>query len=138
MANKLNLEVVTPRKLVVSDEVDLCTVPGTEGVFGVMANHAPILSTLNIGQMHFNKDGNTVKLAISGGFVEVSNNKMTVLAEAAEVSEEIDVERALRAKERAEKRIQEAKAGREDIDMARAMAAMARAMTRLKVAGKMS
>lgn len=138
MANKLNLEVVTPRKLVVSDEVDLCTVPGTEGVFGVMANHAPILSTLNIGQMHFNKDGETVKLAISGGFVEVSNNKMTVLAEAAEVSEEIDVERALRAKERAEKRIQEAKAGKEDIDMARAMAAMARATARLKVAGKMS
>ncbi len=138
MANKLNLEVVTPRKLVVSDEVDLCTVPGTEGVFGVMANHAPILSTLNIGQMHFNKDGETVKLAISGGFVEVSNNKMTVLAEAAEVSEEIDVERALRAKERAEKRIQEAQAGKEDIDMARAMAAMARATARLKVAGKMS
>ncbi len=138
MANKLNLEVVTPRKLVVSDEVDLCTVPGTEGVFGVMANHAPILSTLNIGQMHFNKDGETVKIAISGGFVEVSNNKMTVLAEAAEVSEEIDVERALRAKERAEKRIQEAKAGKEDIDMARAMAAMARATARLKVAGKMS
>ncbi len=138
MANKLNLEVVTPRKLVVSDEVDLCTVPGTEGVFGVMANHAPILSTLNIGQMHYNKDGETVKLAISGGFVEVSNNKMTVLAEAAEVSEEIDVERALRAKERAEKRIQQAKAGKEDIDMARAMAAMARATARLKVAGKMS
>jgi len=138
MANKLNLEVVTPRKLVVSDEVDLCTVPGTEGVFGVMANHAPILSTLHIGQMHYNKDGETVKLAISGGFVEVSENKMTVLAEAAEVSEEIDVERALRAKERAEKRIQEAQAGREDIDMARAMAAMARATARLKVAGKMS
>ncbi len=138
MANKLNLEVVTPRKLVVSDEVDLCTVPGTEGVFGVMANHAPILSTLNIGPMHYNKDGDTVRLAVSGGFVEVSNNKMTVLAEAAEVSEEIDVERALRAKERAEKRIQEAKAGREDIDMARAMAAMARATARLKVAGKMS
>ncbi len=138
MANKLNLEVVTPRKLVVSDEVDLCTVPGTEGVFGVMANHAPILSTLNIGQMHFNKDGEIVKLAISGGFVEVSNNKMTVLAEAAEVSEEIDVERALRAKERAEKRLQQAQAGREDIDMARAMAAFARATARLKVAGKMS
>ncbi len=138
MANKLNLEVVTPRKLVVSDEVDLCTVPGTEGVFGVMANHAPILSTLNIGQMHYNKDGDTVKLAISGGFVEVSQNKMTVLAEAAEVSDEIDVERALKAKERAEKRLQAAQAGREDIDVARAMAAMARATARLKVAGKMS
>lgn len=138
MANKLNLEVVTPRRLVVSDEVDLCTVPGTEGVFGVMANHAPILSTLNVGQMHFNKDSDTVKIAISGGFVEVSENKMTVLAEAAEVSEEIDVERALRAKERAEKRLQQAKVGKADIDEARASAAMARATARLKVAGKMS
>ena len=138
MANKLNLEVVTPRKLVASEEVDLCTVPGTEGVFGVMANHAPILSTLNVGQMHYNKDGDSVKLAISGGFVEVSENKMTVLAEAAEVSEEIDVERALRAKERAEKRLQQAKSGKADIDEARALAAMARATARLKVAGKMS
>ncbi len=138
MANKLNLEVVTPTKLVVSDEVDLCTVPGTEGVFGVMANHAPILSTLSIGEMHYEKDNQQVRLAISGGFVEVSNNRMTVLAEAAERSDEIDVDRALRAKERAEKRIQEAKSGREDIDIARAMAALARATTRLKVAGKMS
>ncbi len=138
MANKLNLEVVTPTKLVVSDEVDLCTVPGTEGVFGVMANHAPILSTLKIGEMHYDKDGNIVRLAVSGGFVEVSANRMTVLAEAAEISEDIDVERALRAKERAEKRLQEAESGREDIDIARAKAAMARALTRLKVAGKPS
>jgi len=138
MANKLNLEVVTPTKLVVSDQVDLCTVPGTEGSFGVMANHAPILSTLTIGEMHYDKDGNVVKVAVSGGFVEVSSNRMTVLAEAAEISEEIDVDRALKAKERAEKRLQEALSGREDIDIARAKAALARALTRLKVAGKMS
>ncbi len=138
MANKLNLEVVTPTKLVVSEQVDLCTVPGTEGVFGVMANHAPILSTLNIGEMHYDNDGNVVRIAISGGFVEVSSNRMTVLAEAAEISEEIDVDRALKAKERAEKRLQEAQSGREDIDMARAKAALARALTRLRVAGHMS
>jgi len=137
MANKLNLEVVTPTKLVVSEQVDLCTVPGSEGVFGVMANHAPILSTLNIGEVHYQKDGDQVRVAISGGFVEVSSNKMTVLAEAAEISEEIDVERALKAKERAEKRLQEAASGREDIDIARAKAALARALARLKVAGKM-
>ena len=136
MANKLNLEVVTPQKMVVSDEVDLCTVPGTEGVFGVMANHVPILSTLSIGQMHYFKDGNQVKLAISGGFCEVSNNKMTILVEAGEISEDIDVDRALKAKERAEKRIQAAQSGREDIDIARAEAALARAIARLKVAGR--
>ncbi len=138
MANKLNLEVVTPTKLVVSEQVDLCTVPGTVGVFGVMANHAPILSTLNIGEMHYDNEGNVVRIAISGGFVEVSSNRMTVLAEAAEISEEIDVDRALKAKERAEKRLQEALSGREDVDEARAKAALARALTRLKVAGEMS
>ncbi len=136
MANKLNLEVVTPRQQVVSEEVDLCTVPGGDGVFGVMANHAPILATLKIGPMHYEKDGDRVRLAVSGGFVEVSNNKMTVLAEAAERSDEIDVERALRAKERAEKRLAEAKSGREDIDMARAQAALARALTRLSIANQ--
>ncbi len=138
MANKLNLEVVTPTKLVVSDQVDLCTVPGTEGAFGVMANHAPILSTLTIGEMHYEKDGNQVRMAVSGGFVEVSDNRMTVLAEAAEIADDIDVDRALRAKERAEKRLQEAASGREDIDIARAKAAMARALARLKVAGKLT
>ena len=138
MANKLNLEVVTPTKLVVSDQVDLCTVPGTEGAFGVMANHAPILSTLTIGEMHYEKDKEMVRMAVSGGFVEVSSNRMTVLAEAAERADDIDVERALSAKERAEKRLQEALSGREDIDVARAKAALARALTRLKVAGKLS
>ncbi len=137
MANKLNLEVVTPTKLVVSEQVDLCTVPGTEGVFGVMANHAPILATIAIGEMHYENDGKQEKMAVSGGFVEVSNNRMTVLAEAAERMEEIDVDRALKAKERAERRLQEAASGREDIDIARAKAALARALTRLKVAGKM-
>ena len=136
MANKLNLEVVTPTKLVVSEQVDLCTVPGTEGVFGVMANHAPILATIAIGEMHYEIDGKQEKMAVSGGFVEVSNNRMTVLAEAAERMEEIDVDRALSAKERAERRLQEAESGREDIDIARAKAAYARALARLKVAGK--
>ena len=137
MANKLNLEVVTPTRLVVSEEVDLCTVPGTEGVFGVMANHAPILATIAIGEMHYESDGGQEKMAVSGGFVEVSDNRMTVLAEAAEKMEDIDVDRALSAKERAERRLQEAASGREDIDIARAKAALARALTRLKVAGKL-
>jgi len=80
------------------------------------------------------KDGQTKRLAISGGFCEVSNNKMTVLAEAAEYAEEIDVERALRAKERAERRLQEAASKAADIDIARAKAALTRALVRLAVA----
>ena len=134
MANKLLLEVVTPTRLVVSQDVDLATAPGEDGEFGVMANHAPLLASLKIGEMRITDDGNVVRMAVSGGFCEVSNNKMTVLAEAAERAEEIDVDRALRAKERAEKRLQEAAAGKADIDEARAMAALQRALVRLKVA----
>ncbi len=136
MANKLLLEVVTPTKLVISSDVDLATAPGEDGEFGVMANHAPLLASLKIGEMRVNDGSNTTKIAVSGGFCEVSNNKMTVLAEAAEKSDDIDVDRALKAKERAEKRLQEAKSGREDIDEARAQAALQRALVRLKVTGR--
>ena len=135
MANKFQLEVVTPSKQVVSEEVELASVPGSEGAFGVMANHAPLLSTLATGEMRYEVDGQLTRLAISGGFCEVSNNVMTVLAESAEKTDDIDVQRALKAKERAEKRIQEALAGQEKIDLARAKAALARALTRLKLAG---
>ena len=135
MANKFQLEVVTPSRQVVSEEVELASVPGGEGVFGVMAKHAPLLSTLTTGEMRYEVDGQVTRLAISGGFCEVSNNVMTVLAESAEKTDDIDVQRALKAKERAEKRIQEALAGQEKIDLARAKAALARAITRLKLSG---
>jgi F-type H+-transporting ATPase subunit epsilon len=136
MANKFQLEVVTPSKQVVSEEVELASVPGGEGAFGVMANHAPLLSTLATGEMRYEVDGQITRLAISGGFCEVSNNVMTVLAESAEKTDDIDVQRALKAKERAEKRIQQAATAKEDIDLARAQAALARAMNRLKLAGR--
>jgi F-type H+-transporting ATPase subunit epsilon len=135
MANKIRLEVVTPSKLLVSEEVELVTVPGTDGVFGAMANHSPLLSTLKIGEMHYSNEGNSVRIALSGGFCDVSNNRMTVLAESAEKSAEIDVERALRAKERAERRLQEAERRKGEIDLARAQAALTRALTRIHVAG---
>jgi F-type H+-transporting ATPase subunit epsilon len=135
MANKILLEVVTPSKLVVSEEVDLATAPGGEGVFGVMAKHAPFLTTLKTGEMHYLNGGNTVRMAISGGFCEVSNNRMTVLAEGAELATEIDVQRALAAKERAMRRLQEVEARKEKIDVARAQAALARALTRLRITG---
>lgn len=136
MANKILLEVVTPSKLLVSEEVELATAPGTDGVFGAMANHSPLLATLKIGEMHYVNEGNTVSMALSGGFCDVSNNRMTVLAESAEVSTEIDAERALKAKERAERRLQEAEARKGDIDLARAQAALARALTRIQIAGR--
>ena len=135
MANKILLEVVTPDKMVVSEEAELVTTPGTDGVFGVMANHCAFLSTLQHGELRYTNDNKSTKIAVSEGFCEISKNKMSVLVESAETAEFIDVDRALRAKERAEKRLQEALKGREDINEARARAALARALTRLKVAG---
>lgn len=135
MANKIQLEVVTPSKQVAKAEVDLVTAPGTDGVFGVMANHTSFLSTLKVGELRYVVDGQTTRLVVSGGFCEISNNRMTVLAESAEVSTDINVERALKAKERAERRLQEAQTHKENVDMARAQAALARANARLKVAG---
>jgi len=134
MAEKIKLEVVTPKGAIVSDTVDIVTAPGFAGEFGVLANHAPFLSTIKVGTLRYKKDGNEVELMISGGFCEVSNNKITFLVESAERGTEIDVDRALRAKERAEKRLLQAREQQEKIDRTRAEAALQRALTRLKVA----
>lgn len=131
---KILLEIVTPDRVVVSEEVDIVTAPGVEGEFGVLANHAPMIAALKIGPLHYRVGDKEEWVAISGGFCEVSKNKITFLVEAAEKAYEIDVERALRAKERAEKRIQAYLAKTEEIDYARARAALQRALTRLYVA----
>lgn len=102
----------------------------------MLANHAPFLSTIKIGSLVYKKDGKENYLMVSGGFCEVSNNKITFLVESAEAGHQIDVNRALRAKERAEKRIAEAKTQAEKINMARAQAALQRAIARIKVAEK--
>ncbi len=134
MAEKIKLEVVTPKGAIVSDTVDIVTAPGFAGEFGVLANHAPFLSTIKVGTLRYKKEGNEVELMISGGFCEVSNNKITFLVESAERGTEIDVDRALRAKERAEKRLLQAREQQEKIDRTRAEAALQRALARLKVA----
>ena len=134
MAEKINLEVVTPKGAIVSEEVDIITAPGFTGEFGVLANHAPFLSTIKIGTLRYKKDGSEQELMVSGGFCEVSNNKITFLVESAELGHEIDVDRALQAKERAEKRLAQAREQQEKIDRTRAEAAMQRALARLKIA----
>ena len=134
MAEKLQLEVVTPKGSVISESVDLVTAPGYAGEFGVLANHAPLLSTIKTGVLQFKKDGQPEQIMVSGGFCEVSNNKITFLVEAAELGRDIDVERALRAKERAEKRLAEATRQEEKINIARAEAALQRALARIKAA----
>jgi F-type H+-transporting ATPase subunit epsilon len=128
----LTLEVATPARLVVAETVDEVVVPGSQGYFGVLPGHAPLLATLGIGELTYRKGTNQFHLALTGGFAEVRNDKVIVLAENAEGPDEIDRERAQRAKERAEHRL----SGREgDVDFARAQAALARALIRLQVAG---
>ncbi len=134
MAEKIQLDVVTPNRLAVSEQVDIVVAPGAEGEFGVLAGHIPFLSTLNPGELRFTVDGKVEYMVVTGGFAEVQPNKVTVLADTAELAREIDVDRAKRAKERAEERLRQTKA--EDIDHARAQAALQRALARLKVAEK--
>jgi len=136
MAEKISLEVVTPKGAVVSEEVDIVTAPGFAGEFGVLANHAPFLSTIKIGTLTY-KQGNTAEeMMVSGGFCEVSHNKITFLVESAERGREIDVNRAMLAKERAEKRLAELVHEKEKYDRARVEAALQRAMARIRLAEK--
>ncbi len=127
------LEVVTPDRVVLSDEeIVSVTAPGSEGYFGMLANHAPMMTQLKIGKLEYRRaDDSTGSMAISGGFLEVFENAVTVLAESAELAEEIDVDRAEEAKARAEERIA---AHAEDVDFDRAQAALQRAINRIRVA----
>jgi len=131
---QIHLEVVTPSGPVIKDDVDIVTAPGYGGEFGVLANHAPFLSTIKTGTLSFKKDKQTRYLMVSGGFSEVSNNKITFLVESAEFGQDIDVDRAMLAKERAEKRIAQAIQKSEQINRTRAEAALQRALARLKTA----
>ena len=134
MGQQIRLEVVTPSGAKVNEDVDIVNAPGYGGDFGVLANHAPFLSTIKIGTLTYENGKNRQSLMISGGFCEVSNNKITFLVESAEVGSEIDVERAMRAKERAEKRLAQAARKEDTINRTRAEAALQRALARLKVA----
>ena len=127
------LEIVTPEKRVYSGRVERFKAPGTEGSFGVLARHAPLLTSLTLGQLTFlDKEGKVRRMAISGGFAEVGRNQATVLAETAEFVEEIDVARARAARGRAQERLEQKEEG---VDLARAQAALARALNRLRMSG---
>ena len=128
------LEIITPNKVVFNDEAASLTAPGVEGGFQVLYNHAPFLSALEIGQIKVkDKTGADTLYATSGGFVEVNNNHVVVLADTAEKTSEIDVERAKAAKIRAEERLR----SKENIvDEARARTALLRATNRLRLSQK--
>ncbi len=134
MAQQIALEVVTPTGAVVNEDVDIVNAPGYGGDFGVLANHAPFLSTIKIGILSYEIGKKRENLMVSGGFCEVSNNKITFLVESAEFGYQIDVDRAMKAKERAEKRLSQAVSHDESINVTRAEAALRRAIARLKAA----
>lgn len=127
----LQLEVVTPDKTVVSAEVEMVVCPGVEGEFGVLPQHVSLLSALKIGDLRYRVNGKDENVFISGGFADVNNNVLSVLAESAELAGDIDTARAQAARERAEKRLI---AHDESVDQTRAEAALQRAITRLQVA----
>ena len=126
----LQLEIVTPDHLVLSKEVDYVGAPGLEGEFGVLPGHVPFISALNIGCLYYKTEGKTRFVFVAGGFAEVSDNKVTVLAECAEEAEVINFERAEQALKRANERIsQKAHA----INLVRAEASLRRATHRLSL-----
>jgi len=129
---KLNLEIVTAERVVYSEEVDLIVAPGVEGEMALLPSHAPIMTTLQPGELIVRKGGEDTVLFVSGGFFELMNDKVTILADAAERAEEIDVSRAEEAMKRAEER-RDLKAV-PDFDLARAEAALRRSLIRLRVA----
>jgi len=133
MAQQIRLEVVTPNGAVVSEDVDIVNAPGYGGDFGVLANHAPFLSTIRIGLLSYEQGKKRENIMISGGFCEVSNNKITFLVESAELGRQIDVDRAMRAKERAEQRLAKVTQHDDLINKTRAEAALQRALARMKV-----
>jgi len=133
MAGNIRLEVVTPEKYVVDEEVQIAVAPGSLGEFGVLIGHTPFLTTLKTGVMHYTDVGGAQRYVfVSGGFAEALPDKVTVLAESAERRKDIDVNRAKAAMERAEERLaQQGKA--EDIDFNRAKAALERALNRIRL-----
>lgn len=134
MADKIKLRVVTPARLLLDEEVDEVTAPGTLGEFGVLPNHIAFLTLLVPGEMSYKQGMTRHYLAISGGYAEVLNNVMTVLASAAEFSSEIDTNRARQAKDIAEKRMGEL--NYEDQEYTTVETALRWANARLEVASK--
>ncbi len=132
---KLHLDVVTPEKVMVSEEVDIVVAPGAEGEFGVLPGHVHFLSSLVPGELRYGMGSERVSLFVTTGFAEVSNDRVSVLVDAAEKSSEIDEVRAQRARERALERLAKDRKS-EDIDFKRAEGALQRAVARIRIAEK--
>ena len=130
MADNLQLTIVTPEKMVVTEEVDQVNVPGVEGDMGILYDHAPILTTLRPGKVSYQQDTETILLVVSGGYLEVTDNRVIVLAETAEFLDEIDRTRAEVARGKAEEML--ANANLTDEEFAKAQKKLFRAVARLE------
>jgi F-type H+-transporting ATPase subunit epsilon len=136
MAEQLHLEIVTPERRLLSEQVNSVTVPGRGGELGILPGHAPLISDLQTGVLSYNEDGTTFQLHVSGGFVEVNNDKVSVLAEIAERPEEIDANQARTSRDQLEKQMSTWSGSEEDL--AQAKAEFERSTVRLQLAGPAS
>ncbi|HEY7590975.1 MAG TPA: F0F1 ATP synthase subunit epsilon [Candidatus Limnocylindrales bacterium] len=128
----LLLEIVTPERLVFSEQVDAVVLPGSDGELGVLPHHAPLVSTLGIGELRIRRGGEEELFAIAGGFLQVRPDKVVVMAETADMASEIDLERARQAREEAERALETGY--QEGADLAAARAALQQALLRIRVA----
>ena len=133
MASTIRLELVTPERLLLSEEVDEVVLPGYEGEFGVLPGHTQFLAILNIGILWYRKGSAINKIALGGGFAEVTHDRVVVMVETAERADEIDLERAQRARDRAEARLKEL--SMDDETYAKAHAELQRALVRMAAGG---
>lgn len=136
MAETLRLEMVTPYKMVLAEDVEEVTAPGALGEFGVLPGHTPLLTTLKIGELTYRKGNEVFHVAVNWGYVEVENDKVTVLVETAEIADQIDLDRARTALDRAENAIKALT--QDDKDFVQMEAAIERAMIRIQVAEQTS
>lgn len=128
----LTLEIVTAeRQLLTEDNLDVVIAPGIEGELAILPRHAPLMTILELGELRYRRGGDETSIAVTGGFMEVRNNKVTVLADAAEKAEDIDEARAESARQRAQRRLSERPS---ELDLARAELALKRSLLRLRVA----
>jgi F-type H+-transporting ATPase subunit epsilon len=133
LPSHIDLEIVTPDKLLVREQVDEVEVPGSEGYFGVLPGHTPLLASLAVGELWYRKGQEKTYLSVAFGFAEVLPDRVTILAQIAERAEDIDPARAEEARKRAETRLAQPKA---EVDYERARAALMKSLTRLQVSSR--
>jgi len=135
LPTSIDLQIVTPDRLLVHEQVDEVVIPGTNGYFGVLPGHTPLLASLSVGELWYRRGQDKTYLAIAFGFVEVLPDRVTILAQLAEYPDEIDVERAEAARKRATERLEQKQS---EIDYERARAALKKSLTRLQVSSRIA